>query len=132
MPVVSTTAIASLYKEHIRLVKEKQVDALLDQYTTDAVLISSFSEDRQPKYYRGHQEIRRHFQGILGLEGLSVEISFWAETERPDTLMVVEIVRVVVNGSEQTMRFADSWVIKDGKISIHFAGMVQYPNGSLA
>jgi hypothetical protein len=30
------------------------------------------------------------------------------------------------------MRFADSWVLKDGKIAIHFAGMVQHPDGTLA
>jgi hypothetical protein len=30
------------------------------------------------------------------------------------------------------MRFADSWVLQDGKIAIHFAGMVQYPDGSIA
>jgi hypothetical protein len=30
------------------------------------------------------------------------------------------------------MRFADSRVLCNGKIAIHFAGMVQYPDGSLA
>jgi hypothetical protein len=30
------------------------------------------------------------------------------------------------------MRFGDSWVLRDGRIAIHFAGMVQYPDGSLA
>ena len=33
---------------------------------------------------------------------------------------------------EAKMRFADSWVLRDGKIAIHFAGMVRYPDGSLA
>ena len=33
---------------------------------------------------------------------------------------------------EAKMRFADSWVLRDGKIAIHFAGMVQHPDGSLA
>jgi len=30
------------------------------------------------------------------------------------------------------MRFADSWYLENGKIKVHFAGMVQYPDGSLA
>ena len=30
------------------------------------------------------------------------------------------------------MRFADSWVLREGKIAIHFAGMVEYPDGSLS
>ena len=33
---------------------------------------------------------------------------------------------------EAKMRFADSWVLRDGRIAIHFAGMVQHPDGSLA
>jgi hypothetical protein len=35
-------------------------------------------------------------------------------------------------GTVAKMRFADSWVLRDGKIAIHFAGMVQHPDGSLA
>jgi hypothetical protein len=30
------------------------------------------------------------------------------------------------------MRFADSWVLRDGKIAVHFAGMTQYPDGAVA
>jgi hypothetical protein len=30
------------------------------------------------------------------------------------------------------MRFADSWVLENGRIKLHFAGMVQYPDGSIA
>ena len=30
------------------------------------------------------------------------------------------------------MRFADSWVLRGGRIAIHFAGMTQYPDGSVA
>jgi hypothetical protein len=30
------------------------------------------------------------------------------------------------------MRFADSWVLRDGRILVHFAGMVQYTDGSLS
>jgi hypothetical protein len=33
---------------------------------------------------------------------------------------------------EAHMRFADSWVLRDGRIAIHFAGMTQYPDGSVA
>jgi hypothetical protein len=46
--------------------------------------------------------------------------------------MIVEIVKVTTAEGTATMRFADSWVLRDGKIAIHFAGMVQYPDGSLA
>ena len=127
------TTLGRLYKEHIRLILAKDIDALLDQYTPDALLISSFSADRKPAFFRGRDQLREHFQGILGLKNLEVDIAFWAESENPTTLMVVEAVKVVDNkGESATMRFADSWVLKDGKIAIHFAGMVQYPDGSLA
>lgn len=127
---VPETALGRLYEEHIRLILEKDIEAILDQYTDDAVLISSF--EKQPKYFRGRDELREHFQGILAIEGLQSEIAFWAETENPETLMVVEAISLQTAEGEAKMRFADSWVLRDGKIAIHFAGMVQYPDGSLA
>ncbi|MFN5514014.1 MAG: nuclear transport factor 2 family protein [Cyanobacteriota bacterium] len=124
------TALGRMYKEHIQLILDKDIDGLLNQYCEDAVLISSFQ--KTPLYFRGHTELREHFQGILGIEGLEVDLAFWAETEDPTTLMVVEGITMTVGGEKAQMRFADSWVLRDGKIAIHFAGMVQYPDGSLA
>ena len=46
--------------------------------------------------------------------------------------MVVEGIKMTAGGQEANMRFADSWVLRDGRIAIHFAGMVQYSDGSLA
>lgn len=126
------TKLGRMYKEHIQLILKKDIDGILDQYTPDALLISSFSGDRKPQYFRGHKELREHFQGILGLQGLEVDLTFWAETATPETLMVVEDVKVKTAEGEARMRFADSWVLRDGRIAIHFAGMVQYPDGSLA
>ncbi len=124
------TALGKMYKEHIDLILKKDIDALLDQYTDDAVLISSF--EKTPKYFRGREELKEHFQGILGIQGLEVDIAFWAETENPTTLMIVEAIKLQTEGGEASMRFADSWVLRDGKIAIHFAGMTQYPDGSVA
>ena len=76
--------------------------------------------------------MRKHFQGILGIDGLETRIAFWAETQKPQTLMIVEAITLQTAGGSATMRFADNWVLRDGKIAIHFAGMVQYPDGSLA
>jgi ketosteroid isomerase-like protein len=130
MKNVPDTPLGRLYREHIELILKKDIDALLDQYTDDALLISSFM--KTPKYYKGRDQLREHMQGILGIEGLETEIVFWAETEDPQTLMVTE--KIALQGPQGTahMRFADSWVLRDGRIAIHFAGMVQYPDGSLA
>lgn len=130
MKNVPDTKLGRLYREHIELILKKDIDALLDQYTDDALLISSFQ--KKPIYYRGRDQLREHMQGILGIQGLETDIVFWAETEEPETLMITEQITMQTAGGEARMRFADSWVLRDGKIAIHFAGMVQYPDGSLA
>lgn len=127
---VPDTKLGVLYKEHIALILKKDIEAILDQYTPDALLISSFSGDRKAQYYRGRDQLREHFKGILGLQGLEVEIAFWGEAE--NALMIVEAVKATTADGVAEMRFADSWALRDGKIAIHFAGMVQYPDGSIA
>jgi hypothetical protein len=130
MKNVPDTALGRMYREHIQLILDKNIEALLDQYTDDALLISSFS--KEPQYYKGRDEIREHMQGILGIDGLETDIVFWAETDDPQTLMITEQITMQLGDEEATMRFADSWVLRDGRIAIHFAGMVQHPDGSLA
>jgi ketosteroid isomerase-like protein len=130
MENVPDTALGRLYRQHIKLILEKNIDALLDQYTDDALLISSF--EKVPKYFRGRNELREHFGGILGINGLETDIAFWAETDNPQTLMIVEKITLQTDGGPANMRFADSWVLRDGRIAIHFAGMTQYPDGSVA
>ncbi len=130
MKNVPDTKLGKMYKEHIQHILDKNIDALLDQYTDDALLISSFS--KKPVIYKGRERINEHMQGILGIDGLETDIVFWAETEDPETLMITEQITMTVDGEKSEMRFADSWVLRDGKIAIHFAGMVQHPDGSLA
>ena len=124
------TKLGKMYEKHIQMILDKDIEGLLDQYTDDALLVSSFM--REPIYYRGRKELTEHFKGILGIKDLEVDLSFWAETEDPQTLMIVEKIKMQTEDGEASMRFADSWVLKDGKIAIHFAGMVQYADGSLA
>ncbi len=124
------TPLGKMYKEHIQLILDKDIDGLLNQYAEDALLISSF--EKKPLYFRGHKELKEHFQGILGIKGLEVDLAFWAETEDPQTLMIVEAIKMQTDEGEAQMRFADSWVLRDGKIVIHFAGMTQYPDGTVA
>ena len=130
MTNVPDTALGRMYREHIQHILDKNIEALLDQYTDDALLISSFM--KKPVVSRGRAGLREHMQGILGIEGLETDIVFWAETEDPQTLMITEQITMTAGGQQSQMRFADSWVLRDGKIAIHFAGMVQHPDGSLA
>jgi ketosteroid isomerase-like protein len=130
MKNVPDTALGRMYREHIGFILDKNIEALLDQYTDDCLLISSFM--KKPILYKGREQLREHMQGILGIGGLETEIVFWAETDDPRTLMITEQITMTAGGQKSEMRFADSWVLRDGKIWIHFAGMVQYPDGSLA
>ena len=130
MTNVPNTPLGQMYREHIQHILDKNIDALLDQYTDDALLISSFT--KEPVIYQGRERIKEHMQGILGIDGLETDIVFWAETESPRTLMITEQITMHTKDGDANMRFADSWVLRDGRIAIHFAGMVQHPDGSLA
>ncbi len=130
MKNVPNTPLGRMYREHIQFILDKNIDALLDQYTDDCLLISSFM--KKPLIYKGKEQLREHMQGILGIDGLETDIIFWGETETPQTLMITEQIRMHTKDGDADMRFADSWVLRNGKIAIHFAGMVQYPDGSLA
>ena len=130
MKNVPDTKLGRMYRKHIQHILDKDIESLLDQYTDDALLISSFSGS--PQYYKGRDGLREHMQGILGINGLDTDIAFWAETEDPQTLMIVEAITLQTPDGEAHMRFADSWVLRDGRIAIHFAGMTQYPDGTVA
>jgi ketosteroid isomerase-like protein len=130
MENIPDTVLGRMYREHIGFIQKKDIESLLNQYTDDALLISSFT--KQPLIYRGQKELRVHMNGILGIDGLETEIAFWAETENPQTLMITEKITTKSAQGASRMRFADSWVLHNGKIAIHFAGMVQHADGSLA
>jgi ketosteroid isomerase-like protein len=130
MKNVPDTKLGRMYREHIQHILDKDIESLLDQYTDDALLISGFSGT--PQYYKGRDGLREHMQGILGIDGLETDIAFWAETDDPETLMIIEAITMKGPDGDASMRFADSWVLRDGRIAIHFAGMTQYPDGSVA
>ena len=130
MKNVPDTKLGQMYRAHIQHILDKDIESLLDQYTDDALLISGFSGT--PQYYKGRDGLREHMQGILGIDGLDTDIAFWAETDDPETLMIIEAITMKGPDGDAQMRFADSWVLREGRIAIHFAGMTQYPDGSVA
>ena len=124
--------LGRLYQEHIGFILAKNVDGLLNQYTEDCLLISTFTEDRQPLYVRGRKELEEFFRSrIFTLENMEIEINQWAETE--NTLMIVEEIDMTgTDGSKNSVEFYDNWYLRDGKIAIHFAGTVRYADGTYA
>jgi len=121
--------LGKMYQEHIGFILAKNVQGLLNQYAEDCVLISTLTPDRQPIYIHGHKELEQFFKDrIFSLEKLDVDLNQWAETT--NTLMIVEELKTTgTDGSTGTVEFYDNWYLKDGKIAIHFAGTIRYPDG---
>ena len=83
--------------DHFVLPREEMYGEYFDiPEPQETVLISSFTAVRTPIYYRGREGLKKHFsEAILSLKSLEVDIAFWAETQNPDTLMIVEAVAVL-------------------------------------
>jgi hypothetical protein len=132
MANIPDSPMGQMYHEHIGFILAKDVDGLLNQYSEDCVLISTLTPDKQPLYIRGHKELEAFFrERIFSLEKLETSINQWAETE--NLLMMVEEIKTFgLDGSEGTVEFYDNWWLEGGKIKIHFAGTIRYPDGSYA
>src|SRR5574341_1230475 len=124
--------MGKMYDEHIKFILDKNIDGLLGQYTTDCVLISTLTENKQPSYIRGHKALEEFFRSrIFTLQDLDIELTQWAEDT--NLLMMVEHIKLTgTDESKAEVHFYDNWYLRDGKIAIHFAGTVRYPDGSYA
>ena len=86
------------------------------------------------------EKARAAIDGVMSKAGLehggTRYVGFWGEVEDgPDglsLLLITEGIELSAGGGVARMRFADSWVLRDGRILVHFAGMVQYMDGSLS
>jgi ketosteroid isomerase-like protein len=127
---VPDSPLGKLYHEHIGFIKAKNVEGIINQYAEDALLITTLTENRKPLYIRGRKALKEFFEGrIFSLEDMQVQIAQWAETE--NTLMIVEKVKTKSkNGDVGELSFYDNWVLENGKIAVHYAGVVRYPDGS--
>ena len=120
------------YEEYIGIIRAKNVEGLLHQYTDDCLLISTLTDDRQPMYVKGHDELKRFFESrIFNLEDFTVTHTQWAEGER-QMMTVEELALIPADGSSGSVRLYDNWYLRGGKIAIHFAGVVRYPDGTYA
>ena len=124
--------LGKLYQEHIGFIVSKNLGSLLHQYTEDCLLISTLTESRKPLYVHGRRELEDFFKSrIFSLSNLTSDITQWAETK--NELMIVEEIRTTgTDGSHGSVEFYDNWHLRDGKIALHFAGTVRYPDGSYA
>jgi ketosteroid isomerase-like protein len=126
------TRLGQMYRQHIGFIQGKDVAGILNQYAEDALVISTLTEGRKPRYVRGRNQLREFFDGnFMGLQHLTSRIDQWAEAD--NALMIVESIDITqMDGSMAHMSFYDNWVLREGRIGIHFAGVVRYPDGSYA
>ena len=77
MKNVPDSKLGNLYREHINLILNKDIKGLLNQYSKDSVLISSF--EKAPKYFRGHKELEEHFSsdGFKVHEAVPIQYSLF-------------------------------------------------------
>ena len=61
MKNVPDSPLGRMYRAHIQFILDKDIDGLLDQYTDDCLLVSSFT--KKPLYYRGKDGIARAHAG---------------------------------------------------------------------
>jgi ketosteroid isomerase-like protein len=128
---VPDSPLGKMYEEHIGFIRAHNVQGLLDQYAPDCLMISTMTPDQRPLYVRGHAELQKFFEErIFALNKLEITLAQWAET--PDCLMIVENLEAETADGPFSCRFYDNWALRNGKIAIHFAGVVQYPDGKFA
>ena len=130
---IPDSPMGKMYGEHINFILTKNVQGLLNQYTDDCVLISTLNDDKQkPLYVRGKKELEAFFRSrIFSLEKMDIDLTQWAEDK--NVLMMVEHIKTTgTDGKHSEVHFYDNWWLRDGKIAIHFAGTVRYPDGVYA
>jgi len=103
------------YERQLAYLQAKDVDRLIDQhYHDDAVLV------RFDLTVRGHDALKAYFRAYLQqLEYLEL-ISTDQFTETDDAILLEATMRTVLG----TARVYDAFVLRDGKVSHHFAGII--------
>jgi ketosteroid isomerase-like protein len=103
------------YEEHLAFIQAKDFDGLIDShYNEDAVFTSFYGT------IRGKEALREHFRSYLGSLGdTTIQLNKLAESE--DTLLIETTVNAEV-GQERTY---NAFVLRNGKISYHFYGVME-------
>jgi ketosteroid isomerase-like protein len=103
------------YDEHLAFIQAKNFDGLINEhYNEDAVFTSFYGT------IRGREALREHFRTYLGgLGDTTIQLDKLAEGE--DTLLI-ETTVYAETGQERTY---NAFVLRDGKISYHFYGVME-------
>jgi ketosteroid isomerase-like protein len=104
------------YQRQLKALAEKDIDTIVDQYQPDAQVIGFAFQ------VQGSEAIRKHFVAYVeqlgSLDLLSTDK--WAETG--DSIFF----EATVNTAYGTARVYDVFVLRDGKATHHFTGLLSF------
>jgi ketosteroid isomerase-like protein len=104
------------YARQIAALESYDLEAIMDQYHDDAVLVNF------DKTVRGKQALREHFTGYLAMLGSLKVLSTDRWTETPEAIYFEATVRTA--GGEA--KVYDVFMLRDGRATYHFSGMISF------
>jgi hypothetical protein len=103
------------YERHVQFLIDRDVDGLIESnYNDDALLVTHNA------VVRGREELRQFFAGYLDLLGQLEVLSTDAFTDTGDTILFEATMRSNLG----EVRVYDAFVLRDGRIDYHFAGVM--------
>jgi len=112
---MSAVAGREFYERHVQFLVDHDVDGLIaSNYNEDAVLVTHTA------VARGRVELTRFFKGYLELLGELEVLSTDKFTDTGDTILFEATMRSALGEA----RVYDAFVLRDGKIDYHFAGVM--------
>jgi ketosteroid isomerase-like protein len=112
---MNVTSGRKFYEEQLAYLAAKDVDGLVaNHYNDDAVLISF------DVTVKGREALRDYFRAYLERLGTLTVTSTDRFTETEDAILL----EATVTSNLGTVRVYDAFVLRHGKISYHFAGVI--------
>jgi hypothetical protein len=114
MNKVSETPGKAFYESQIKALEEGDLNALIDQYTDDALLLGYEVQ------VRGREGLREYMRGYMARLGSFrlVSTDKWAETD--DSILFEATMETALG----VARVYDAFVLRDGKAAYQFTGIL--------
>ncbi|HEV8603536.1 MAG TPA: nuclear transport factor 2 family protein [Gaiellaceae bacterium] len=104
-----------LYERQVRYLEEKRTDEMVDHHYADDATFVTFGN-----VVRGREALKEMFRGYLESVGFLKVLSTDKFAETSDTILF----EATVNSSLGQSRVYDAFVLREGKILYHFAGVI--------
>lgn len=112
--MTSKTPGQTFYDDQIASLEAHDMDGIMSHYTEDAQLVAfDFT-------MTGHAEIRPHFEGYLNMLGSMKLVSTDKFTETDDSIFFEATVQADIG----LAKVYDVFVLRDGKATHHFTGVI--------